>query len=109
MTIKASTINHLNSFQNAIAEIEAVMNRGEETHKENEWIEKTINSHVDHALDHLEEIEHMFNDIDADEYSLDDADIDQDRYYENLSHATTRCLMALELYLRMKNGIKKEA
>lgn len=98
------SIGYLGQFQSALSEIEKVMEEGEKTHKKDEWKSKSTGHHIDHTIDHLDDIELMFDEIDSDLFC--EKDIDQERLFENLSHAATRCLMALELYLRNKNEPK---
>ena len=85
-------------FPKATQEITSVILEGEKTHPKNSWrfdanndcptASQTLSAmweNINHAADHLKSIERA-----------DDV--------ENISHAATRCLMALQLLLELKEG-----
>lgn len=83
-------------FPLALAEVQKVVDEGEKTHKKDEWRkgrkEALISTHEEHAFQHIEQA------IDQFHYG------DKASELEDLSHAATRCLMALQLLLEENNG-----
>lgn len=73
-------------FPAAINEINNVIIEGEKTHKKDEWrtMDLKIPTHLQHALDHIRAV---------------DSKKDKEENLMNISHAATRCLMALQLLL----------
>lgn len=84
-------LNYLGQFQNALNEVAKVMDEGEDTHKKDEWMSTGSGQHLKHALDHI-----------VGTHKGDD--ILYESLLEDVGHAATRCLMALELILRVRNG-----
>ncbi len=89
------TSNYLLSFRNSLKEINKVMNEGESLHGKNNWINGSrsflINKHLLHAFNHIK--------------NASDLDIYEDNnIYEEISHAATRSLMALEVLLSYRNN-----
>lgn len=82
-------------FDLAINEINNVLFEGEKTHKKDEWRNGSkkalISMHEEHAFQHIEQA------IDQFHYG------DKASELEELSHAATRCLMALQLFLEERN------
>lgn len=78
---------------NALSEINDVICEGEGTHKKNEWRTVGITTHIKHIDDHFE----LFKKFYGAENKLNARSI------ENLSHATTRCLMSLQLIIEERS------
>lgn len=75
-------------LKEAIKEVIGIMIEGEKTHKEDEWIRLSISDHIKHASDHLSMASLV-------QITTDNSD----HIREDLSHAATRCLMALQLFV----------
>lgn len=68
----------------AISEVAAVLDHGAERYGERNWEKISVNDHINHALQHIfAMLRGQYN-----------------GYGTDLSHATTRLLFALDLYLR---------
>jgi len=84
-------------FPEALAEISLVLKEGSATHRHDEWRDGNradlIYRHLSHAREHL--IKVLACDLDTFEYGVFSSDIEKN----DISHAATRCLMALQLLL----------
>jgi|2_EtaG_2_1085320.scaffolds.fasta_scaffold14037_4 hypothetical protein len=84
-------------FRDAMSEINNVIIEGEKTHSKDEWRKKNdLLDHLMHAKAHIQGAYKVFPHL------SDGKEEDHKNLLEDISHAATRCLMALQLFKEHK-------